>query len=85
MFRQHVKGKPLGPEDQKALEDHLFWYAVQQATRCNLPVKLHTGYYAGQNYMPLGRLIHNANSACDLCRHAPDCAVRVHAHLLSLL
>ncbi len=72
VFRQHVQGKPLGPEDQKALEDHLFWYAVQQATRCNLPVKLHTGYYAGQNYMPLGRLIHNASSACDLCRHAPD-------------
>ena len=71
-FNRKVKGEPVGPEDQKALEDHLFWYAVGKATECRLPVKLHTGYYAGHNGMPLSRLAHNAGSACDLCRAAPD-------------
>ena len=34
--------------------------------------KLHTGYYAGQNRMPLSRLINNPASATKLCREAPD-------------
>ena len=52
------------------------WKITCSGTRCRrrpndqLPVKLHTGYYAGQNGMPLSRLIHNAGSACELCRHA---------------
>jgi predicted TIM-barrel fold metal-dependent hydrolase len=71
-FRKKAQGEPVGPDDQKELEDHLFWYAVQKATENQLPVKLHTGYYAGQNGMPLSRLIHNAGSACELCRSAPE-------------
>ena len=70
-FKKKVKGQALGPDDQRALEDHLFWYSVQKATEHRLPVKLHTGYYAGQNVMPLSRLSHNAGSACELCRVAP--------------
>jgi predicted TIM-barrel fold metal-dependent hydrolase len=54
------------------LEDHLFWYAVAKATAHHLPVKLHTGYYAGQNSMPLARLQHNPGSASELCRLSPD-------------
>jgi predicted TIM-barrel fold metal-dependent hydrolase len=45
---------------------------VQKATEHKLPVKLHTGYYAGHNYMPLGRLQRNAGSVTDLCRRAPE-------------
>ena len=45
---------------------------MDKATENNLPVKLHTGYYAGGDYMPLGRLAHNAGSATDLCRRARD-------------
>jgi len=71
-FRKKAKGQALSISDQKALEDHLFWYAVRKATECKLPVKLHTGYYAGQNSMPLSRLVRNPGSACDLCRAAPD-------------
>ena len=63
---------PLTGEERKLAEDHLFWFAVDQAAAHDLPVKLHTGYYAGQNGMPLSRLSHNAGSACDLCRAAPD-------------
>jgi predicted TIM-barrel fold metal-dependent hydrolase len=35
-------------------------------------VKLHTGYYAGDNSMPLSRLRLNVGSAAELCRQAPD-------------
>ena len=35
-------------------------------------MKLHTGYYATINAMPLSRLMHNAASACDLCRADAD-------------
>lgn len=72
VFRRKVRGEPVSDDEQKALEDHLFWYAVKKATAGGLPVKLHTGYYAGQNGMPLRRLLHNAGSACDLCRTSPE-------------
>lgn len=71
-FKRKAAGQSITPDDQKALEDHLFWYAVRKAAVSGLPVKLHTGYYAGQNGMPLSRLAHNAASACDLCRAAPE-------------
>jgi predicted TIM-barrel fold metal-dependent hydrolase len=45
---------------------------VKAATKANLPVKLHTGYYAGQNSMPLSRLINNPDSATRLCKMAPE-------------
>jgi predicted TIM-barrel fold metal-dependent hydrolase len=72
IFKKRLAEQPLAPQEQKALEDHLFWYAVDKATKANLPVKLHTGYYAGENKMPLSRLINNAGSATDLCRMAPE-------------
>ncbi|MGQ9761176.1 MAG: amidohydrolase family protein [Thermogutta sp.] len=71
LFAKRLKGEALNAEEQKALEDHLFWYAVKKATENHLPVKLHTGYYAGDNRMPLSRLLHNAGAACDLCRMSP--------------
>ena len=54
------------------MEDHLFWYAVQKATALNLPVKLHTGYWATENYMTLSRVSRDAILACELCRSAPN-------------
>ena len=72
IFKKRIENQPLTGAERKALEDHLFWYAVGKATEHELPVKLHTGYYAGQNGMPLGRLLHNAGSATDLCRRSPE-------------
>ncbi len=69
-FKRQLEGKAPSAEDAKAIEDHLFWYAVDRATKLNLPVKIHTGYYAGQNYMPLGRVAKNPGSASDLCRQS---------------
>jgi predicted TIM-barrel fold metal-dependent hydrolase len=72
VFQKVLEKEPLTVEERKRLEDHLFWQAVDQATAHGLPVKLHTGYYAGHNSMPLSRLRYNASSAAELCRLAPD-------------
>jgi predicted TIM-barrel fold metal-dependent hydrolase len=72
VFKKRIANEPLTAQEKKDLEDHLFWYAVRKATEHKLPVKLHTGYYAGQNGMPLERLLHNAGSAAELCRKAPE-------------
>lgn len=72
IFKKRLANDPLTGEERKALEDHLFWQAVNTATKHKLPVKLHTGYYAGQNGMPLERLLHNAGSVTDLCRRSPE-------------
>lgn len=72
IFSKRLAGEPLNPADQKAMEDHLFWYAVDKATEHQLPIKLHTGYYAGQDRMPLDRLRRNPASATDLCGRAPN-------------
>lgn len=70
IFKKRLNKDPLTAEEQKKLEDHLFWYAVEKATEFNLPVKLHTGVYGGNNGMPLSRLIKNPGSAAQLCRSA---------------
>jgi predicted TIM-barrel fold metal-dependent hydrolase len=72
VFKKVLQNEPVAAEERKAMEDHLFWYAVDRATQHGLPVKLHTGYYAGQNTMPLSRLRQNAGSAAELCRLSPD-------------
>ncbi|MFC1538017.1 amidohydrolase family protein [Candidatus Latescibacterota bacterium] len=72
LFKKRVSGDSMTLREVKALEDHLFWYAARKSTEYNLPVKLHTGYYAGQNSMPLSRLINNPGSATDLCLNSPE-------------
>ncbi len=72
VFKKRLANEPLTGQERKDLEDHLFWQAVRKATEHKLPVKLHTGYYAGQNSMPLDRLLHNPGSVTDLCRRASE-------------
>ncbi len=72
IFKKRLNEQTLTAVEKKALEDHLFWYAVDSATRSNLPVKLHTGYYAGLNRIPLSRLRNNPASATKLCRLSPE-------------
>ena len=79
VFKRVLAHEPVTPEERKQLEDHLFWYAVDKATEHHLPVKLHTGYYAGDSGMPLERIARNPGSASDLCRLAPEtCFVFMH-------
>ena len=70
IFKRVVNKQEVTPNDRKRLEDHLFWYCVRRATAHDLPVKLHTGYYAGQNRMPLERVGKNPGSVCEMLRHA---------------
>ena len=72
IFKRILAKEPVSPEEKKRVEDHLFWYAVGKATEHDLPVKLHTGYYAGQNRMPLARVAKNPGSVCDVVRRAPN-------------
>jgi hypothetical protein len=72
VFRRLTSGEGYSNEEHKALDDHLFWYCVRKATEHDLPVKLHTGYYAGENHMPLSRLMFNPADAAELARRAPD-------------
>jgi predicted TIM-barrel fold metal-dependent hydrolase len=71
LFKKKLDGQTLAPPEKKMLEDHLFWYSVDKATTANLPVKLHTGYHAGNDYMPLDWVKSNPASATDLCRMSP--------------
>lgn len=71
VFEKHLRRDPMSPEERKRLQDHLFWFCVDEATRHGLPVKLHTGYYAGQNGMPLARVLGNPSEATELCRRSP--------------
>lgn len=71
-FKKILGREEFSAREKKMVEDHLFWYTARKATAFNLPVKLHTGYFAGDNYMRLSWLIKNAGSACDLCRDDID-------------
>jgi predicted TIM-barrel fold metal-dependent hydrolase len=70
--RQRRGEDALSPGETKALQDHLFHYCVRKTVEYNLPVKLHTGYYAGHNSMPLARLRGNGGEMTALCRMHPD-------------
>ena len=76
VFKKHLSRDKLDSAEKKMLEDHLFWYSVRKATEYDLPVKLHTGYYAQwaaqTNRMPLGRIMMNPSAVTDLCDKAHD-------------
>lgn len=75
VFAKILRRDPVDAAEKKLLEDHLFWYAVEQAAKHDLPVKLHTGYYYGHNEsppMPLGRLAGNPAEVTELCRKSPQ-------------
>jgi uncharacterized protein len=65
-FKAMLDKIPITDQQEKSIQDHLFWYAVNKATEHNLPVKIHIGYIGG-NRMPLARLAKNPHSAADLC------------------
>lgn len=70
--KKRLENQELSPNEQKRLQDHLFWFCVQQANEHALPVKLHTGYYVGNNYMSMERISKNPAQAAELCRISPE-------------
>jgi predicted TIM-barrel fold metal-dependent hydrolase len=62
----------FSPDSGRLLHDFCFRYCLTKAAEYRLPVKLHTGYYAGQASMPLGRLRDNAADLGELLIGFPD-------------
>ena len=71
-FARYVKGEELSAAETKALQDHLFHYCIARATDFRLPVKLHTGFYARNDTMPLARVSRNASDLCPILKRYPD-------------
>lgn len=73
LFERFLQGKErVTPAEFKAIQDHLFHYCIRKAVEYNLPVKLHTGYYAGHGGMPLERVRCNAGDLCPILRAHRD-------------
>jgi predicted TIM-barrel fold metal-dependent hydrolase len=72
LFQRKRHGETLAPEEEKALQDCLFHHCVRRAIDHRLPIKLHTGYYAGHNRMPLARVAQNPADLCPLLCQYPE-------------
>ena len=72
LFRRLSRGEMLAAAERKALEDHLMRACIARAGEAGLPVKLHCGYYAGSDRMPLDRVRRNAADLCPLLADFPD-------------
>jgi hypothetical protein len=72
LYARLIRGKPLDGSERKALQDHLMRYCIARAGDAGLPVKLHCGYYAGNDRMPLDRVRRNAADLCPLLVDFPN-------------
>lgn len=71
LFARLLKGQELSAAERNAVEDHLMRFCVARAGESGLPVKLHCGYYAGVDQMPLDRVRRNAADLCPLLADNP--------------
>lgn len=72
LFLKKINSQELTSEEEKLLQDYLFWYCIDKATEYKLPVKLHTGQYAMNNIMDMNLLKTNATDCANLCKQAPN-------------
>jgi len=72
LFDRMLGGDRLLAEEKKLVEDHLFWVCVDQATRNRLPVKIHTGYLAGDRLAQFRRIADHGRDIIGLCRRGPE-------------
>lgn len=73
LFARHLRDADgVGDSEKKAVQDHLFHYCLGKSVEYKLPVKLHTGYYAGFGGMPLQRVGNNAADLCPILKAHPD-------------
>lgn len=56
VLRRLLGGSPVSEADRLCLGDWCIARGVELAGEHNLPFKIHTGYYAGSNYMPIDRI-----------------------------
>ena len=72
LFLKKIEGKKLSETEEKTLQDYLFWYVIDLATKNSLPVKFHTGHQAMNNFMNLENVMFNPSDCANLCRLSPD-------------
>jgi uncharacterized protein len=72
IFLRKIKLQITSREEDKKLQDHLFWYSVDKATENGLPVKIHTGQWAMNNVMNMHWVKDNPSDCALLCKKAPD-------------
>ncbi len=76
LFARKLNGDQIATDEQKKIEDHLFWYVIKKATEKNLPVKMHTGYHAQwvgkKDGMNLNNVRNNSVDACRLSEQSPE-------------
>ena len=72
VFAQRLRGEHLEFARIKLLQDHLFWFCVDQATRHQLPVKIHTGYLSGKKLKDFRHITQHPHDIIELCRQAQD-------------
>ncbi len=72
IFIKHISEDEINISDKKKLQDYLFWYIIDLATKKDLPVKLHTGHQAMNNFMNLENVMYNPADCADLCKQSPD-------------
>lgn len=72
IFSKKISGKDLSETEEKILQDYLFWYIVDLASKNGLPVKLHTGCQAMNNFMNMEDIMFNPSDCANLCRLSPD-------------
>lgn len=72
LFLKKINKKKLNYKEEKTLQDFLFWYVVGLATKNALPIKLHTGHQAMNNFMNLENVMYNPSDCAMLCRLSPE-------------
>jgi uncharacterized protein len=72
IFARKISLQTISPQEEKKLQDHLFWYCVDKATENGLPVKMHTGQWAMTNLMNMHWVKDNPSDCASLCKQAPD-------------
>ncbi|MGX5844739.1 amidohydrolase family protein [Mesorhizobium sp. ArgA1] len=71
-FATMISDRPfIGTDGYQALEDYLVHYCLGKAQEYGLPVKIHTGYQAGSDFMPLAQVHKNASDICKLLQAYP--------------
>ena len=68
---QSLRGATLTEKDRLLLGDWCWARGVELAIEYDLPFKLHTGYYAGNNNMPVDRI--RSGHLCPLLARYLDC------------
>lgn len=67
---RYLRGVTLTVEERLCLGDWCWARGVELAIEHNLPFKIHTGYYAGNNRMPVERI--KPGHLCGLLERYPD-------------